>query len=102
VRRRAKETSLDRGPGRDITLEIADTDPGPASEVENSELREKLRAAIGSLPQGYKECVVLKDMEGLSYEQIAEVLGITTEAVRSRLARARQQLRQRLTPYLKT
>jgi RNA polymerase sigma-70 factor (ECF subfamily) len=58
-------------------------------------------AAIEGLPPGYKECVVLRDFEGLSYEEIAGAMDITVEAVRSRLARARRQLRQVLEPYLR-
>jgi len=73
----------------------------PDKSAESGEIRGVLVRAIRELQPGYKECVVLKDIEGLSYEQIAEVMGITVEAVRSRLARARQQLRQALAPHLK-
>jgi RNA polymerase sigma-70 factor (ECF subfamily) len=74
--------------------------PSPDDSARSGELRGALQEAIGRLPMGYRECVVLKDMEGLSYEEIAQVMDITVEAVRSRLARARQQLREALSPYL--
>jgi RNA polymerase sigma-70 factor (ECF subfamily) len=81
-------------------LDIPDTTADPQEAVEKAEFRRKLHEAIQSLPLGYRECVVLKAVEGLSYQEIAEVMGITVEAVRSRLARARQHLRQALESYL--
>lgn len=100
VRRRENETYLFDDEGQ--TIEIRDSKPEPDKVIAQGELSEILTAAIESLPAGYRECIVLKDAEGLSYEEIAGVMDITVEAVRSRLARARQQLRQRLAPYLKT
>lgn len=52
------------------------------------------------MPPDYREIILLREYEEMSYEEIAEVLGITLEAVRSRLARARAWLRLRLTPYM--
>jgi RNA polymerase sigma-70 factor (ECF subfamily) len=83
-------------------FEFPDDAPSPDRIAENAELRRTLQAAIDSLPLGYRECVVLRDVDGLSYGEIAATMGITVEAVRSRLARARQQLRQRLAPYIRT
>jgi RNA polymerase sigma-70 factor (ECF subfamily) len=48
------------------------------------------------LPQAFREAVVLRDIEGLSYEEIAEVLGVRIGTVRSRIARGREQLRSLL------
>lgn len=100
-KRREFETSLDESEEKSAFDVPADHRERPDFAVETSELRQLLVEAIDNLPAGYKECVVLKDMEGLSYEEIAETMEITVEAVRSRLARARQQLRSRLSPYLK-
>jgi RNA polymerase sigma-70 factor (ECF subfamily) len=102
VRRRERETSIDSGGAANGPIEIGDESNAPHREAERLEARGVLGDAIRELPDGYRECVVLKDIEGLSYEEIAQVMEITVEAVRSRLARARQQLRQRLAPYLKT
>jgi RNA polymerase sigma-70 factor (ECF subfamily) len=102
VRRRERETSIDTGGAQSGPIEIEDTTETPHKEAERHEARGLLAEAIRDLPDGYRECVVLKDVEGLSYDEIAQVMDITVEAVRSRLARARQQLRQRLAPYLKT
>ena len=102
VRRREREMSIDTGGAASGPIEIEDSTETPYREAERHEARGVLSDAIRELPDGYRECVVLKDVEGLSYDEIAQVMDITVEAVRSRLARARQQLRQRLAPYLKT
>jgi len=66
------------------------------------ELREFLEGAIASLPAKYRTAVVLHDIEGLSNPDIAEALGISLPAVKSRIHRSRLFLRQRLSDYLKT
>jgi RNA polymerase sigma-70 factor (ECF subfamily) len=53
-------------------------------------------AALGELPVPFREAVVLRDLEGLAYEEIAEVLGVRIGTVRSRIARGRRQLRELL------
>jgi RNA polymerase sigma-70 factor (ECF subfamily) len=58
--------------------------------------REEVRAAIASLPGPYREVVVLRDIEGFSYRQIAEIVGCPAGTVMSRLGRAREKLRQLL------
>jgi RNA polymerase sigma-70 factor (ECF subfamily) len=55
-----------------------------------------LMAALNGLPEMFRETVVLCDIEGLGYEEIAKVLGINIGTVKSRLARGREQLRKRL------
>jgi RNA polymerase sigma factor (sigma-70 family) len=57
-----------------------------------------VRAALALLAPGFREVVVLRDMEGLSYQDIATVMNIPIGTVMSRLARARAQLRERLAP----
>jgi len=59
-----------------------------------------VRAAIEQLPVEFREAIVLREMEGLSYKEIAEVSDIPIGTVMSRLARARQQLQQSLTEEL--
>ena len=58
--------------------------------------REEVRQAIESLPTPYREIVVLRDIEGFSYQQIARILGCPAGTVMSRLGRAREKLRQLL------
>jgi RNA polymerase sigma-70 factor (ECF subfamily) len=62
-------------------------------EAERKQENEKLvRSMLGQLPEGQRACVVLKDIEGLKYEEIASALGINLNTVRSRLSRAREKL----------
>jgi len=60
---------------------------------------EDVRAAVNSLPQQYREVIVLREFENLSYQEISEVLGIPPGTVMSRLGRARDRLRQALTQW---
>jgi RNA polymerase sigma-70 factor (ECF subfamily) len=58
-----------------------------------------VRAAIAELPPEFKEAVILRDIEGLSYKEIADVVGVPIGTVMSRLARARKRLAERLAPW---
>lgn len=62
--------------------------------------RELLRAAVEELPPEYREVIVLREMEGLSYQEIAAVAEVPVGTVMSRLSRARGQLQRRLAPCL--
>ena len=64
--------------------------------------REEVRAAIQSLPRPHREIVVLRDIEGFSYQQIASILGCPAGTVMSRLGRAREKLRQLLAGWRST
>lgn len=68
----------------------------------NGELREVLNAAIAELPPDYRTALVLHDVEEMSNPDVAEALGISLPAVKSRVHRSRLYLRQRLAAYLKT
>jgi RNA polymerase sigma-70 factor (ECF subfamily) len=100
-RKQAAEMSLDAGLDESRgSWDLPDHAHGPDRIVASEELRGQLEAAVQALPDGYRECVVLREFENLSYQQIADALGITVEAVRSRLARARAMIRRRMGPYL--
>ena len=67
----------------------------PADEQAlDAELGRAIQQATDRLPEGYREVFLLKDVEGLSYEEIASLLGISVPAVKSRLHRARLALRE--------
>jgi RNA polymerase sigma-70 factor (ECF subfamily) len=68
----------------------------PEQETLAHERERALRKALRSLSLSYRETVILRDIEGFSYEEIAETLGINVGTVKSRLARGRQELRTRL------
>lgn len=107
-RQRVERNSLDAPNGDDDgdgwsswgTYEVADERPLPLQILESQELRVRLQEALCELPDNYRTVIVLRDIEGLSYDEIARVTDSTLEAIKSRLFRARSSLRQMLTPYL--
>jgi len=74
----------------------------PLAALERKELREKLREAVGMLPEKYREVFVLRDIEELNQEETAAALGINVTLVKVRLHRARMMLQKLLVPYLKS
>ena len=78
------------------TIDVADSRYAPEQILENAELRAVLSQAIASLPEQQREMVVLRDIQGLSYEEIAQVLSLEVGTVKSRLSRARENLRKKL------
>jgi RNA polymerase sigma-70 factor (ECF subfamily) len=71
-----------------------DKSPDPAQVAENKELCELLQKSIQKLDEDNRAIIVLRDIEGMAYEQIAEVLNVELGTVKSRLSRARAALRQ--------
>lgn len=85
----------------DALREAADVDPadprdGAAERVATAEQCERLRAEVDRLDPEHREVVVLREFQDLAYEEIAEILGVPVGTVRSRLFRARAELRERL------
>ena len=72
----------------------------PAGELERSEREAALHRAIAELAEERRIVVVLRDVEGLSYEEIAGALGLELGTVRSRLHRARMDLKEKLERFL--
>src|SRR5438874_3084703 len=81
--------------------EFADWSPNPEQQYGQSELSDILRKTIQGLPTSFRTVFVLRDVEGLSTEETAEMLSLSIPAVKSRLLRARLQLRERLNKYFK-
>jgi len=103
-RRRSKfapheEESLDAEPGKEARG-VADEARGPEESLAGRQIEAALEEAIGALQPIYREVLVLRDVEGLTAPEVAEVLGITIEAVKSRLHRARVSVRERIAPKL--
>ena len=101
-----------RQPGRVVSLdedvktdedslprEVADWSPNPEQQYNQAELRDILTRTIQGLPTSFRTVFVLRDVEGLSTEETAEALDLSIPAVKSRLLRARLQLRERLNRY---
>jgi len=70
-------------------------EPDPEVTAANTSDARKLRAAIATLPEEFRETLILREMEDLSYREIAEVAGVPIGTVMSRLARARAMLREK-------
>jgi RNA polymerase sigma-70 factor (ECF subfamily) len=81
-----------------LRLPASDTDA--AAALERSEMDAALQQAIAELPEERRIVVVLRDLEGLAYEEIAEALGLELGTVRSRLHRARLDLKAKLERFL--
>ncbi len=77
-------------------IEIEDKSQSPAREVIRKELDRLIQRAINSLPARQKLVIVLRDIEGRSYEEIGEITGFKLGTVKSKLSRAREQLRESL------
>lgn len=72
----------------------------PSARTEQAELRTKLEAALAELPPHHRAVIVLREIEGMSYEQIAQTLDVPRGTVMSRLFHARRKLQTALAPYL--
>lgn len=83
-------------PGRDT----ADKSAGPEELCINSELEHVIHAAMEKLPPQFREAIVLREVNGLSYEEIAAATNVGIGTVKSRIARARAQVRESITPFL--
>lgn len=104
IRRRKPEVNLDDfGPGdseNDLTpLQFVDWSGLPESELLSEEGRKLLDQAIQSLPEALRIVFVLRDIEGVSIRETAEALGLTETNVKTRLLRARLNLREKLSSY---
>jgi RNA polymerase sigma-70 factor (ECF subfamily) len=103
-RRTARTVSIDEDMETEegsVQREIADWAPDPEQNYTQAELAEILRKTIQGLPQGFRIVFALRDVEGMSTEETAETLGLSIPAVKSRLLRARLQLRERLNRYFR-
>ena len=87
--RRAQSLSIDAGA---LQLAPAAKDE-PSRQVEHAELRDALSRAMAGLPPAYRTAIVLRDVEGLSTQQAAEITGVSQAAFKSRLHQARLRVR---------
>jgi RNA polymerase sigma-70 factor (ECF subfamily) len=104
-RHRRQEAELD-APMRDAEGEsfcmadsLASPTASPLDCAVSEEARERVVAALRTLPQAFREVVVLREIEGFGYEEIAEMLELNLGTVKSRLTRGRAALRQALQPF---
>lgn len=80
--------------------EIADSRYEPSKGVERDEMRALVRQTVADMPEKQRQVLIMCDLQGMPYENIAEVLGIPIGTVKSRIFHARADLARRLKPYM--
>ncbi len=105
-RHKSRETSLEpeeQGAEKPVPLGLKDTlangEASPFDNLMQRELRAKVEQELRHVPEPYRTTLVLRDLEELSYEEIAEVTQATLGTVKSRLTRGRDALKKRLAPW---
>ena len=98
-RHRSSTLSLDDQPNGHEHY-VADSGPTPDEVLELKERELAIQQALGRLSSDHRSIIILRDIEGFSYTEIAEVLGVSIGTVKSRLARAREDLKRSLMRYL--
>ncbi len=86
--------------GEQIEMDLPDLNPLQDESLIETERRQAVARAITSLPEKYRVAIVLRDVEGLSYDRIAEVLKLSEGTVKSRINRARNLLKDKLRAYI--
>ena len=79
---------------------LVDENESPFEMAAQSELRAHVEAELREVPDPFRTVVILRDIEGLAYEEIAEILGVNMGTVKSRLMRGRANLKGRLAPFV--
>jgi RNA polymerase sigma factor (sigma-70 family) len=93
---RRKQRIRFEGLADEMAQRLPGSEPTPAQAFDDSHLDDDVQAALRALPPEYRAAVVLCDIEGFSYEEIAATLGVKLGTVRSRIHRGRAQLRSAL------
>ncbi|MEM6353176.1 MAG: sigma-70 family RNA polymerase sigma factor [Cyanobacteria bacterium J06629_9] len=83
-----------------VDWELPCTEPTPSDTMMTREFYERLQSAISDLPEVFRTTIVLREIRGLPYEEIAELTGVSLGTVKSRIARARYRLQGDLNKYL--
>jgi len=80
---------------------LEDEGKTPFEEAASHELQQAVQQALRDVPEVFRSAVILRDLEGMSYEEVAEVLGVSVGTVKSRILRGRRLLREILEPLLR-
>ena len=102
-KRNAQPISLDapvRMSDGEMSWELPSDLPSPTDNLATKEFYDRLREAIADLPESFRTTIVLREIQGLPYEEIAEITGVSLGTVKSRIARARLKLQSNLQNYL--
>lgn len=87
--------------GNGCTLDLKGGEPTPFEQFASQEMQTTVRKALGDVPPLFRSAVILRDLEGLSYEEVAEVLDVSMGTVKSRILRGRRMLKDILAPVLR-
>lgn len=80
---------------------LADEGDSPFESAAHEEVRQRVEEELHKVPEPYRTALILRDLEEMSYEEIAEITQVTLGTVKSRLTRGREALKQRLIPYIR-
>jgi len=86
--------------GRNSAMELRDEEATPFEQLATREMQSTVRRALATVPPLFRSAVILRDLEGLSYEEIAEILEVSVGTVKSRILRGRRMLKDILDPVL--
>ena len=99
TRRKTMNTHHQRQVPIENTEPLSDPQPGPAESMEKKEIRETVQRALNSLSADDATVILLRDLQDVSYDEVARVLEVPVGTVKSRLHRARQALKSELASY---
>ncbi|MGF1577696.1 MAG: sigma-70 family RNA polymerase sigma factor [Cyanophyceae cyanobacterium] len=85
---------------QDMGWDLPCDTPSPQDNLATIEFYEQLHQAVQDLPETFRQTIILREIQALSYEEIAELTGVSLGTVKSRIARARARLQETLKPYL--
>ena len=100
-RHHRQQVSIDgEGEFKSQSLELRDSEATPFEQCAAHETQVEVRRALAEIPALFRSAVILRDIEGFSYEEVAEVLDVSVGTVKSRILRGRRMLKQILDPIL--
>lgn len=88
--------------GKYAALDLKDGDASPFERFEAQEMQTTIRTALAQVPEIFRGAVILRDLEDLSYDEVAEVLDVSVGTVKSRILRGRRMLKDILDPLMRT
>jgi RNA polymerase sigma-70 factor (ECF subfamily) len=96
-----KNVSIDAEPEEGFaSIDVEDASATPFDQLATQEIQVAVQGALQRVPDVFRSAVILRDLEGLSYEEVAEVLEVSVGTVKSRILRGRRALRELLEPLL--